>query len=72
MPRVQHEFDKFERDLQMARTAKVAAATTHRVNPTQKPKPGTEPPGFRRAETSAALDALKGGPKPPGKGGKSK
>lgn len=70
--RVQHEFDKFERDLQMARTAKVAAATTQRVNPSQKPKPGTEPPGFRRAETNAALDALKSGPKAPSKGGRSK
>ena len=68
--RVQHEFDKFERDLQMARTAKVAAATTQRVNPSQKPKPGDEPPGFRRAESNAALDVLKSGPRSGGKGSK--
>lgn len=69
--RVQHEFDKFERDLQMARTAKVAAATTQRVNPSQKPQPGDEQPGFRRAQPNAALEALKGGPRRAGKGKKS-
>jgi small-conductance mechanosensitive channel len=60
--RVQHEYDKFERDLQMARTAHIAAAATQRVNPNHKPTPNQTPAGFRRTRDPQVLDELKRGP----------
>jgi phage shock protein A len=62
--RVEHEYAKFERDLQMARTAHATAAATQRVNPSVKPAPSNAPAGFRRARDANVLDALKKGPKP--------
>jgi DNA repair ATPase RecN len=61
--RIQHEYDKFERDLQMARTAHVTAMATQRVNPSAKPVPGDAAPGFRRSGAPDVMDALKRGPK---------
>jgi glycerol-3-phosphate dehydrogenase len=61
--RIEHEATKFERDLQMARTAHVAAATTQRVNPDQKPMPADVPAGFRRSRSQHVIDGLKTVPK---------
>ena len=61
--RVEHEYAKFERDLQMARTAHAAAAATQRVKPTAKPAPGDAPVGFRRSRDASVMDALKKAPK---------
>jgi glycerol-3-phosphate dehydrogenase len=63
--RVQHEFDKFERDLQMARTAHVTAAATQQVKPDTKPAPSDAKPGFRRTRDNNVLDELKRGPQKP-------
>ncbi len=62
--RVEHEFAKFERDLQMARTAHAAASATQRVKPNAKPTPSDAPSGFRRSRDASVMDALKKGPKP--------
>ena len=61
--RVEHEYAKFERDLQMARTAHATAAATQRVKPSAKPMPTDAPGGFRRARDASVMDALKKGPK---------
>ena len=64
--RVQHEYAKFERDLQMARTAHATAAATQRVKPSLKAsaKPASDAPaGFRRARGANVMDALKKAPK---------
>ncbi len=65
--RVQHEYAKFERDLQMARTAHATAAATQRVKPnlkaSAKPTPSNAPAGFRRARGANVMDALKKAPK---------
>ena len=65
--RVEHEYAKFERDLQMARTAHATAAATQRVKPNAKPSPpvaqSDAPTGFRRSRDAKVLDVLKKGPK---------
>ena len=63
--RVKHEYAKFERDLQMARTAHAAAAATatQRVKPTARPAPSDAPGGFRRRRDASVMDVLKKGPK---------
>ena len=61
--RVEHEYAKFERDLQMARTAHATAAATQRVKPSAKPAPSDAPGGFRRSRDANVMDALKKGPK---------
>ena len=61
--RVAHEYAKFERDLQMARTAHATAAVTQRLKPSAKPTTSDAPGGFRRTRDASVIDALKKAPR---------
>ncbi len=63
--RVQRTMQRFERDLQMARTAKTTAAATQHISPVTPNRSeanANQPAGFRHARDSNVINELKRGP----------